>query len=136
MSDVAALTRRGVIRAEGGRCRVELTAERCAGCVGHCGLAFAPPSLTLEGLDAADGQSVELIARTKRMVALALRVFGAPLAVAVGAAGLAETMAWPQWLAPVASLAAMAAMVAPRARRATPPRVTADGDIVRIRIDQ
>lgn len=135
MSAAAALTRRGVIRAEGGRRRVELATPRCAGCAGRCGLAFAPPSLALEGLDAPDGQNVELVAAPGRMAALALRVFGAPLAIALCAAALAETMAWPQWLAPAAWLAAMAAAVLPGARRATPTSATAEGDVVRIRID-
>ena len=134
------LTWRGVIESVGGRRCVALEANRCNGCSGGCGLAqFAPPRLFLHAdVGASNGTSVEVVAAAHRLAWRALLVFGTPLAVALAASLVVETMAWPSWLIVVALLGTIVALAG--ARRAWrhaehAPVIERDSEIVRIRID-
>ena len=117
-----------------------LEAARCSGCNGGCGLALlAPPRIFLNAdLDASNGMSVEVVAAARRLAWRALAVFGTPLAVALAASVVVETIAWPSWLIVVAPLGAIATMVGVRRAWQHPERalvVEHDSEIVRIRID-
>lgn len=115
----AQLLCRGTIRRRDGVVAVAFEPMRCAGCEGRCGIRLGKARLPLDARELADGTPVEVVANARTFGACALLVFGAPVAMAVGAALLAEQMAWGRaWLAPTALLASVLAALCARFARA------------------
>ena len=126
------LSRAGVVvRDAEGQLAVAFAGERCPGCDGRCGLRLGhTPALPLPSRqEIAIGARLEVVAPANRLKRQATLVFGLPLAVAAGAATLADWAGWhPLWVF-VATVAGLALpLVARFARRAEPAAVLRQGD--------
>ena len=128
------LSRAGVVvRDAEGQLAVAFAGERCPGCDGRCGLRLGhTPALPLpsDGTQRiAVGARLEVVAPANRLKRQAALVFGLPLAVAAGAATLADWAGGhPLWVL-VAAVAGLALpLVARFARRAEPAAVLRQGD--------
>lgn len=90
----------GVLRRRGNASDATIDLQRCAGCMGRCGIRIGATRLRLELDGLSDGTSVEFVAAPRALACRALVVFGSPLALAA----LAALVGASQWLLSAAFL--------------------------------